>query len=64
VNLWRQILSLDAYRFPRGVDVELAILFEPALIVVLLARILFVASLRRAVASHSGGNGIDGGERQ
>jgi hypothetical protein len=37
----------DAFGFPRGANVELAILFVLALIVVLLAGILFVVLVRR-----------------
>jgi hypothetical protein len=37
----------DAFGFPRGAHVELAILFVLALIAVLLAGILFVVSVRR-----------------
>jgi hypothetical protein len=37
----------DAFVFPRGAHVELAILFVLALIAVLLAGILFVVSVRR-----------------
>jgi hypothetical protein len=37
----------DAFRFPQGANVELAILFVLALIAVLLAGILFVVSAKR-----------------